>query len=698
MNRKLADRIIDILSVGGRKRFLVSLLAFLFLLLPIIAVQYQDYLEAKNHYTELILSRAESVAEVATVVLKEKFERIIDVGLSLATRVQFRALIESGNWSDGIKKMESIPDDFSYIDNVAIFDTSGILRGVTPLTPSLQGVIGTDFSYRDYYKGVSKNWQPYISNAFVRGADPKYPIIAAAIPIKSIAVKSADQKVLGFLLLTVKLETFIDWTQNIDLGRGGFVYFVDKAGNVVGNTEFPRDAIANLSDYGPVKKVLAGQDSVGLFYNSSEKEEELDAYDPVIPYGWGVVTEQASADAFLPRDQRIREIIVADCIELLLASVLIYLILSFVRVLSGYRQKEKIFLNSIGDGLVAIDRYWNIMLWNRAATTLTGWTYEEALGKPFRNIVKFIYESDRKENNTFIEKTMLDGTVHFMENRTLLMKKDGKEIQVGDSASPIFDASGRVDGAIIVFRDISKERELEKAKEEFTSLASHQLRTPVTVIKGYASMLLSKSTLAKDDRETAEIILKAAGNMNDLVNGLLNVSRIETGMLAISPEPVYIPDVAEEISKDMAPLVRAKNLDYQKKIAENLPVVSADLNLMKAIVRNLLSNAIKYTPEKGRISLEVKKDDMNFIISVTDTGYGIPKEDQSKVFSKFFRASNVISKVSEGTGLGLYIIKTILEEAGGRIWFVSEEGKGSIFSVAIPLEGMRAKQGIKGLS
>ena len=256
-----------------------------------------------------------------------------------------------------------------------------------------------------------------------------------------------------------------------------------------------------------------------------------------------------------------------------------------------------------------------------------------------------------------------------------------------------------MDGAIIVFRDISKERELEKEREEFASIVNHQLRTPPTAIKGFLSLLTdeSGSSLTAEQKDNLKAIEQANQRMLALVNALLNASRIETGRLTINPEPAYLPDLAEKALGDFLPQIAAKKLKLEKIFEANLPSINVDVNLMHAIWQNLISNAVKYTPVGGTIEITIAKKDQDVLLGVSDTGMGIPKEQQSKIFAKMFRADNARAQDPDGAGLGLYIVKSIIESAGGKIWFESEENKGAAFFITLPLPGMKRQEGIRGL-
>ncbi len=239
-----------------------------------------------------------------------------------------------------------------------------------------------------------------------------------------------------------------------------------------------------------------------------------------------------------------------------------------------------------------------------------------------------------------------------------------------------------------------------KNLEEFSSLATHELRTPIAAVKGYLNLLMTDKHARPT--ETQEKYLKLAARANErlltLVGAMLNVSRVELGTLAIEPALTYLPDVAERVCTDLAMVVKEKNQKIVKNYDRTVPLIEVDPSLTRTIFENLISNAIKYTPEKGTITVGIVKKEPNVLVTVKDTGYGISEAEQPRIFEKLFRAANARTRVAEGTGLGLYLVKSILDETGGKIWFESEENKGTAFYVSIPLSGMARREGVKGLS
>ena len=247
---------------------------------------------------------------------------------------------------------------------------------------------------------------------------------------------------------------------------------------------------------------------------------------------------------------------------------------------------------------------------------------------------------------------------------------------------------------------VNKElRSLDLAKDEFVSIASHQLRTPLTALKGYAGMLLDGDAGPINDKQREYLgeIKHANDRMIRLITALLNVSRVDLGVFTVDPEPVNFEEVSKSVLKELEMKIQSKKLRVETSFEKGIPLLSVDPKITRMIFQNLLTNAVKYTPAEGSISLNIKKDGSTILISVADTGCGIPKAAQSKIFTKLFRADNARTQDPEGTGLGLYIIKATIEQTGGKIWFESKENKGSVFYVSIPLAGMKKKEGSRRL-
>jgi signal transduction histidine kinase len=236
---------------------------------------------------------------------------------------------------------------------------------------------------------------------------------------------------------------------------------------------------------------------------------------------------------------------------------------------------------------------------------------------------------------------------------------------------------------------VSKGKELDRAKTEFISLASHQLRTPLSIISTYIEILNSSDPEDKIEtiKDKLEELKLANEKMVQLINGLLDISSLDIGAWRVEARPVDIKVLAQTVIDMLALEIESKKIDFKADFGKNLKPVSVDPKLFHIILENLLTNAVKYTPEKGKVSLALDRADEQLKITVSDTGYGISKADQPRVFTKLFR-TKIARKISkEGVGLGLYIVKSVVDMCGGTISLKSEEGKGTTFVVTIPTGG-----------
>jgi PAS domain S-box-containing protein len=352
---------------------------------------------------------------------------------------------------------------------------------------------------------------------------------------------------------------------------------------------------------------------------------------------------------------------------------------------AGLLAESEALFTSIGDGAIATDEFGRIIRVNPAGLEILEYEEEEILGEWFPKVIIALDENltplsliDRPITQAFL-------TGKPVTEKMLYRTKTGLYRPVAVTVSPIL-LHDRPIGAIEVFRDITVEENVDRMKSEFISLASHQLRTPLSAVKTYTHMLMEgyMGDLVPAQKKALRTILSASNRMNELVNMLLNVTRVESGSLAISSKPHNLQRLAEEVMKEMELAASEKSIDLKLELPKTACSVRTDNLLAKEILINLMTNAIKYTPEGGRVSMRLSNRADSAIFCVTDTGIGIPAYSQEHIFTKFFRAQNVIKRETTGTGLGLYLVKGLAEALGGKVWFTSEENIGSKFYFSLP--------------
>lgn len=349
-------------------------------------------------------------------------------------------------------------------------------------------------------------------------------------------------------------------------------------------------------------------------------------------------------------------------------------------LISSERNTLDVVLSSIIDGIIALDYSRNVVFLNKAAEYLTGYSRQEAHGKPIDGFVHLFNEVEELNPKTYCQEGY--------NQSLLLIDKNGKQTKVNLAASTINDELHTNLSCILILHDISKEEELEQMKFDFVSMASHELKTPLTNIIGYLSVFINENRV-KIEKEALELLersLVSAKVLLTLVENLLSVNKIEREQLSVTVEPSDYQAILSKSIDDLQNQAKIKNITLTlAPFKDSLPKVLLDPIRVVEVINNLISNAIKYTSPGGRIELTLEITPTEVITTVSDTGVGIPKEAIPHLFNKFFRVSNTKQKASKGTGLGLFIAKSIIEKLNGKIWVESEEGKGSKFHFSLPL-------------
>lgn len=356
-------------------------------------------------------------------------------------------------------------------------------------------------------------------------------------------------------------------------------------------------------------------------------------------------------------------------------------------------KKFQLAVDHASDQIVITDSDGIVLYANPVFEVITGYTVKEILGTKGgvmwgRLMDKKFYEDMWKTIK--IDKKVFSGE---LTNH----RKDGREYDAVTTIAPILDDNDDVKFFVAIERDVTKAKEVDRMKTEFISLVSHQMRTPLSSMKWFSEMLLSgdAGALNEKQKEFTQNISDSNDRMIALVDSLLNISRIESGRIVIDPKPTYLKELAESILAELDPQIKKKKINVILNIEDSMPKVDIDPKLIGEVYANLLTNAVKYTPDGGEITVSIAKKGNEYITQISDTGCGIPAKDHDKVFTKFFRADNARELETDGNGLGLYLIKAIVESSGGRIWFESEEGKGTTFWFTLPLKSVKKSSDIE---
>jgi signal transduction histidine kinase len=253
-----------------------------------------------------------------------------------------------------------------------------------------------------------------------------------------------------------------------------------------------------------------------------------------------------------------------------------------------------------------------------------------------------------------------------------------------------FKRDGEFAGMVLTIRDITERRKIEdelkksdKLKTEFMNIAAHELKSPVTPIKGYLDLIISDKDANEKIKNWAKISLRNSERLLKLVNDILDVSRLDTDTMRFDMEKISVVDILDEVAEDMKPAVEGKGLKLITDIPRDLPDIMGDKCRLAQVLKNLLVNALKFT-DNGSISIIAKQEKEHILISITDSGIGISNDELKKIFNKFYQVYTGDNRKNEGTGLGLFICRNILQKHNSKIWVESQVGKGSTFYIEIP--------------
>lgn len=353
--------------------------------------------------------------------------------------------------------------------------------------------------------------------------------------------------------------------------------------------------------------------------------------------------------------------------------------LVYAENLNTEKNKISAILSNFIDPVIFIDEKRYLRIFNPAAQNIFGIKNSD-IGK---NIERLVFKTDELKSIIIAEKEaeLTDS------QKEIFVEQNGNQKYFKALSAEVLNDKKEFIGTLKIFYDLTKEKELDKSKSEFISVAAHQLRTPLSAIKWIFELLLRDEAgkVKSEQRHYLEMGYVSSEKIIITVNELLNISKIEEKNLKLNLSSCDIQKILAGIRIDIEYIVKSKKIELRFEIAENLPAVICDKSKISMALENILSNAANYTSENGKIIVSVAANGGFLVISVTDNGIGIPEKEKEKIFSKFFRASNAIKVQSDGSGLGLFIAKSILKMHQGDITFESQEGKGTKIIITLPI-------------
>ena len=346
-------------------------------------------------------------------------------------------------------------------------------------------------------------------------------------------------------------------------------------------------------------------------------------------------------------------------------------------------QEVKSIISSMVEGLIAIDNKRNLVYCNSAAEKILGLEASKYLGQPIKIFNQAI--STRTVDSHEWNNIVRTAVSQLDKQPKLIMQLKGPEIIDVEVRFFRVGSSDERSGIGAILRDITRERAIDKMKTDFISVASHELRTPMTVIYGFVELLLTTKVSAENQRLWLTRVHKESQRMNEIVDDLLNISRIESGRLPIKLEPVLVQALIKQLTDEFKPIYNTHI--FYLNIPADFPELWADARLTTQVLYNLIDNAIKYSPKGGAISISasIAKGANQGVVAVTDKGIGIPPDEIPRLFTRFHRIPRDETLAIRGTGLGLAIVKQLVEMMDGKVWVESQLNHGSTFSIALPL-------------
>jgi len=356
-------------------------------------------------------------------------------------------------------------------------------------------------------------------------------------------------------------------------------------------------------------------------------------------------------------------------------------------------------LESSGDGIMVLRSDLSIERLNRALASLTGWVADEAIGHPHDDVIVWARQSGDMtleqalaqgwpvRESASVGRGTATGRTLYVEGE--LRRRNGSVVSVGITYAPLLGRNGRLINIIGTVRDITRFREADVLKDTFISVVSHELKTPVSIIKGYAETL--RRPEARRNPALVEEMLTSITEESDrlarLVDDLLDASRLQAGGLPFRDvEDVNLRFIARRVVERYAPQAPQHQLVLDFTPEDDFPTVRGDPQRLEQVLDNLVSNAIKYSPRGGMVEIKGEASTVEVVISVRDEGVGIPLEEQERIFTRFHRVESPETRAVSGTGLGLYLTRAIVQAHGGRCWADSIPGQGATFYVALPRE------------
>lgn len=718
-----------------------ALLFFLIVsLLPLVIVSYVQVSSAHNQ----LLNAASGKQQTVASDLSDKVDNYL---ANKINQLQFLAQIssDSSNQSLVSQDVAALLKQDSAISDVSVLGSNGLVQLEYGRDGQVKNVENPDQSGSDAYKAAYfLLGKPYIST--VSYDSKNVPFITIAVPYGTDAQnpkKATDNTerfgspsdIKGVIVANYKIDDLWQSVLSTKIGNGGYAYVVDELGNLVAHPDRQYFAAhPKLTNVQAVNNYRNG-DLATSATRSESGVNVISTPHPLDHVGWAVIVEEPVASIYANINSYIR---LSTTIGLIVIAFAVMIAIYFSRQLTGPIKKLSLSARKLGSG--ELDQVVNIKT-NDELEDLAN-----TFNSMSRNIQSLVNDMRNKNHSLSTERTKLSQIIDSVNDGIMALNAQGEIVSINPPASKLISSepadllnkkiadlyhweqeskpftpditspgsrkyadltltSGKdvsyVDlmvyvveqpdseiAAIITVHDLTQSRELSFMKLDFVAIAAHELRTPLTVVRGYLDMLSTDAVkqMSIFNIESLQKAIVGTDQLRNLINKLLNIARIERGEMEIFIEKMNLVNMVEEnVHQHQTPAAqRLQKLTCSIEVDHTL-YVPADPSSILEVLNNLIGNAIKYTPERGEIHVRVTADEDEARVEVSDNGPGIPEDLRKRLFTKFYRAERSLIAGTRGTGLGLFISKTIIELQGGKIGIEEDRGKGSTFYFTLPI-------------
>jgi PAS domain S-box-containing protein len=648
--------------------------------------------------TQQIITQSSETGKLVSNLIDEEMNQRKLLLKTLAGRPDLLWAWENRNTPAVTKQLEQAHELRPDFESFGLYDLTGTLQAMSPRG---SGLIEKNANSMDWFKAVRKDWEPHTSGVYQVDTKSSSPIVVLAVPLRN-----SQSNPIGILMAMVSAETIMQDIHRLSSpnNKGSMISLVDQNGHVFGNSKARIHFIDRHQQLSQEFVDQVAERRSGAKVLKVNGEAMVISYSSMPRLDWGVLMEIPVAAIRTSLWDYEEKLGAAGLIIIVLVVAGGGVVASLHKKLRDREHYNRLIIERAQDAFISMDSNGLVTEWNPEAARTFGWSKPEALGaKVGELIVPF---SLRERHREGIRHFLRTGEGPLLNKRTgiIALHKDGHEFPVEISVSSVRIGSKYVFNAFL--RDVTEAKraqrqieeqnrqleihslEVQKAtqlKSEFLASMSHELRTPLNAIVGFSDLLAEETAGALNAKQKRFIghVRNGASHLLALINDILDLSKIEAGQLEVFPENVSLQNSLTEVLSLIQPLTDKREIALD--ITREDLTVYADGVRLKQVLYNLLSNAVKFTPERGSISVEAHAEGEQAHISVSDTGVGIRKEDQSVIFDEFRQVGESAKGIKEGTGLGLAITRKLVEQQGGIITVASELGKGSRFTFTIPV-------------